>query len=143
MSNGLTKPSEIFRREIEPALDDYLAHPLDERLANNIARAIDHFADWTFKYHKEVDPSRLSGATDEKSFRAQLLPQCPELQMMNDLSDAAHHRFLNRPNNPERVVTESTAAYSVQNGQLYVPKYGKEFGPSVRIAANFWRHWQD
>ena len=100
------KPSELFRREIKPALDDYLAHPLDERLANNVARAIDHFADWTFKYHKEVDPSRLSGATDEKSFRAQLLPQCPELQMMNDLSDAAHHRFLDRPNNPPRVVTE-------------------------------------
>jgi len=63
--------------------------------------------------------------------------------MMNDLPDAADHRFLDRTNKPPRIVTESAAAYPVQNGQLYVPKYGNAFEPSVRIVANFWRNWQD
>jgi hypothetical protein len=46
----------------------------------------------------------IVGASDPKSFHQQLLGQCPELQMMNDLSDAAHHRKLTRSNNPPRVV---------------------------------------
>jgi hypothetical protein len=43
--------------------------------------------------------------------------------MMNDLYDVAHHRFLNRPSDPPRVVEASTAAYSVKAGALYVNKY--------------------
>jgi hypothetical protein len=91
---------------------------LSERLANNLARAIDYQTDWTFDYYKATDPSRLVGATDVKSFRRKLLPQCEPLQMMNDLSDVAHHRFLNRPSDPPRVVEASTAAYSVKAGAL-------------------------
>ena len=72
--NELMKPSERFRREIESAYDDYVKDPLSERLANNLARAIDHQTDWTFDYY-EADPSRLDGATDIKSFRRKLLPQ--------------------------------------------------------------------
>jgi hypothetical protein len=44
--------------------------------------------------------------------------------MMNDLSDAAHHRFLDRPNDPPRITVTSTAAYSQVNSaggvQLYI-----------------------
>jgi hypothetical protein len=50
MNSGLTKPSERFIEEIEPALADYIKEPLSERLANNLARAIDHHLDWTFDY---------------------------------------------------------------------------------------------
>jgi hypothetical protein len=53
--------------------------------------------------------------TNPKSFRRQLLGQCPGLAMMNDLSDAAHHRFLDRPNDPARITVTSTAAYSQVN----------------------------
>ena len=108
MTNGLTRPSERFIQEIEPALAEYNKGPLSERLANNLARAVDHHLDWTFDYYRKVDPSRLNGAGDEKSFRRQLLQQCSQLQIMNDLSDAAHHRFLTRPNNPSRIVDTST-----------------------------------
>ena len=55
MSDELIKPSDQFRREIEPALDDYLKDVGSERLANNLARAIDHQVDWTFEYYKKVD----------------------------------------------------------------------------------------
>jgi hypothetical protein len=140
---GLTKPSECFKQEIEPALAEYENEPLSERRAKILASAIDHHLDWTFEYYKRVDSSRLGGAADVKVFRRNLISQCPELQMMNDLSDGKHHRFLDRPSNPPRVADVSTAAFSVQNGQLYVPEYGKLFEPSARTAANFWGNWQD
>ena len=150
MTNGLIKPSEQFRREIQPALDDYLRDPHSERLANNLARATDHQVDWTFEYYKQNDPSRLNGASDVKSFRQQLLGQCPELQMMNDLSDASHHRFLTRPNNPTRVVVTSSSAYSPQtttgpggSAGLYVSGYGTSFLAAATNAVKFWRSWQD
>ena len=115
MTNGLIKPSEQFQQEIQPALDDYLKDPLSERLAKNLARAIDHQVDWTFEYYQKNDRSRLNGARDVKSFRRQLVTQCSELQIMNDLSDAAHHRFLTWPNNPPRVVVQSSAAFSLRS----------------------------
>ena len=140
--NELMKPSERFRREIESAYDDYVKDPLSERLANNLARAIDHQTNWTFDYY-EADPSRLDGATDIKSFRRKLLPQCRQLQCMNDLSDAAHHRFLTRKNDPPRVVAVSTSAYLQQSGALHVPAYETPFLPAANEAVEFWRNWQD
>jgi hypothetical protein len=139
----LRKPSEQFLREIKPAYEDYVNDPLSERLANNLARAIDHQSDWTFEYYKAVDPSRLDGSTDVKSFRRTLLPQCAPLQMMNDLADAAHHRRLDRPNDPPRVVQASTAAYSVQAAALHVTNYETPFLKAATDAVEFWRKWKD
>jgi hypothetical protein len=141
MTNGLTKPSERFSHEIEPALADYIKNPLSQRLANNLARAVDHHVDWTFEYYKTVDPSRLYGTSDEKSFRRKLLRQCPQLQTMNDLSDAAHHRFLTRQNDPPRTVVTSTAAYSAKAGALYVRE--SPFLLAATKAVDFWRAWKD
>jgi hypothetical protein len=137
MSDGLTTPSEVFRLEIEPALADYAKEPLSDRRAKILASAIDHHVDWSFEYYKRVDSSRLGGAADLKAFRRNLISQCPELQMMNELSDAKHHRFLDRPSDPPRVIKESTAALLVQDGQLHVQQYGTAFEPSARAAANF------
>jgi len=149
MTNGLTKPSERFRQEIQPALDEYVQTP-SERLANNLAKAIDHHVDWTFEYYRRTDPSRLNGAEDVKSFRRQLLQQCPELATMNDLSDAAHHRFLERPNDPRRVTVTSTAAYSWQANpaqpggvELYIEASQSPFLPAETTAADFFARWQD
>jgi hypothetical protein len=140
---GVRMPSERFHQEIEPALDEYRKDRLSERLANGLARAIDHQSDWTFAYYKQVDPSRLNGAKDEKAFRRQLFKRCSELRMMNELSDAAHHRFLDRPSDPPRAVTASTAAYSLKDGELYVPKHETHFLPAANKAFDFWRDWED
>jgi hypothetical protein len=147
MPNGLTKPSDRFRQEIEPALDDYRRDPLSERLANNLARVIDHHLDWTFEYYQRHDKSRLNGATDPKSFRRQLLQQCPRLATMNDLSDSAHHRFLDRPSDPARVTVTSTLAYAQQPGpggvQLYIRADQTLFSSAAMTAIDFWRNWND
>jgi hypothetical protein len=80
--------------------------------------------------------------------------------MMNDLSDAAHHRKLTRSNDPPRVIVESTAAYSLQptsspppggsvelyisgSVELHVSGYEKPFLPAAMKAVGFWRDWQD
>ena len=143
MTNRLIKPSENFREEIEPALAVYLNDPLSKRLANNLARAVDHHLTWTFEYYKDVDPSRLSGSSNEKEFRRQLISQCPELRIMNDLSDAAHHRFLRRPNDPPRATVASTAAYSTEAGELYVTDHKAPFFRAAVKAVDFWRGWED
>jgi hypothetical protein len=58
----LTKPSETFRREIEPVFAAYLKDPLSERLANDVARVTDHHVDWLFAYYQRTDTARLNGA---------------------------------------------------------------------------------
>jgi hypothetical protein len=63
MSDSLTKPSEVFASRVKPALDNYLAAPKDERLANNLAEAINNQVEWSFAYYLKNDRSRLSGAT--------------------------------------------------------------------------------
>jgi len=138
--NSLTSPSARFQSEIEPAWKEYLSDPLVERKANNLARAIDHHLDWTFTYYDQVDRSRLMGATNLDGFRQKVFGLCTELQMMRDLSDAAHHRFLTRSS---AVVVTSSAAYSVQNSALLVPDYARAFGDSARKAVEFWRQWPD
>jgi hypothetical protein len=144
---GLVKPSERFRQEIEPALADYqAASPPSERLANNLAKAIDHHLEWTFSYYEKVDASRLFGAKALPDFKSEMFKQCPSLRMMSDLSDSAHHRFLTRTPSqplPLRTVENSTDAYRVVAGELWVPRYHERFLPAAIAAVDFWRHWQD
>jgi hypothetical protein len=124
-------------------MDEYFADPLNERKADGLARAIDHHLDWTFEYYDRGDQSRLMGATTVSEFRQKLFALCPELRMMWDLSDAAHHRILDRPATPERVVVVSSMAYSTQDGTLFVPNYDRPFCDAVPQAVDFWRRWHD
>jgi len=143
MSTNLLSPSARFQSEIQPAMDEYLADPLSERRANNLARAIDHHLDWTFAYYDRGDRSRLMGASNLSDFRQKLFALCPELRMMWDLSDAAHHRFLDRPATPARVVVVSSMAYSTQDSTLFVADYDRPFRDAVPQAVDFWRRWHD
>ena len=136
------KPSDRLQ-EVELALADYKSDPLSERKANILASAIDHHVDWTYVYLSDTHPSRIGGAKNEKQFLRQLLPRCPQLQIMNELSDAYHHRHLDQPSNPPRVITESTAAYSVLNGALHIQRWDKPFLSEAITAVDFWRNLKD
>jgi hypothetical protein len=134
----LTKPSEIFRQRVEPAYSDYLQNPLSERHANTLAGVVNAQIEWTYNYLKEVDSSRLNGAT-LKSFRTTLLTQHPALHVMGDLADADCHRLLDRAHNPPRMVTSSTAAYYQEAGVLYVSGFDTPFPSAAEQAVCFWR----
>lgn len=140
---AVVRPSERFAAEIQPALSEYEAQPANERLAVNLARAVDHHLEWTFKYYCEGDRTRLSGAHSLAAFRQQMLGLCPELRMMWDISDAAHHRFLTVPATPPRIVKSATASFSTRGAELWVQNYGRPFRASAHKAVEFWRHWRD
>jgi hypothetical protein len=91
---ALLKPSEVFKKEIEPAFEEYPAEQLNERRAKYVARAVDHHLDWTYEYYDRVDKSRLLNTSSLKLFRSEPFSQCPELRIMWGISDSAHHRFL-------------------------------------------------
>jgi hypothetical protein len=144
--NGLTKPSEIFSSKVDPAFTAYGRALLDERLANNLARALNDQLEWTYQYYeKNGDRSRLYGATSLSDFRRKIFEQdrCPDARMMWDLADADHHRFLERGSDPSRLVTASTAAYTPDNGQLVVSPYKKTLLDAATAAVSFWRKWPD
>jgi hypothetical protein len=109
----LVKPSENFARSVQPASRDYLADPLNERLAIAAAGAIDRHLDRTFEYYKNMDQSRLSRDGSRKAFRAALFSRCPALRAMWKLSSGAHR------------------------------SRGPAFAETLKIAIDFWRHWQD
>ncbi|MFZ1883261.1 MAG: hypothetical protein WAU53_06570 [Rhodoplanes sp.] len=139
---ALLKPSEVFQVEVEPAFTEYLADLLNERRAKYVARAIDHHLDWTYEYYERVDKSRLLNTGSLRTFRFELFSRCPELQIMWDISDAAHHRFLTRPG-IARVVTTASDAFAVQTDELWINGYDRPFLPAATLAVRFWRSWPD
>jgi hypothetical protein len=62
---------------------------------------------------------------------------------MSDLADNARHRFLDRPHNPPRVVTSSTAAYYEEAGVLHVQGFNSPFPSEAGQAFEFWHNWRD
>jgi hypothetical protein len=44
---------------------------------------------------------------------------------------------------PPRIIESSTDAYSVVDGELWVPCYGQKFLSAAIAAVDFWQHWQD
>ena len=137
---ALLKPSELFRTEIEPALAEYRADHLSERRAKYVARAIDHHLDWTHAYYKSVDRSRAPHKLWD--FRLEVFERCPELQIMNDLSNAAHHRLLRVREKLPRLVATASDAFTVCTDELWIEGYGP-FLPAANAAVEFWRKWRD
>ena len=142
MSRSWTKPSEIFQQRVEPAWQDHLNNPRSEYHANNLAVAVNYQVEWTYLYLKEVDPSRLNGAT-LRSFRTDLQTQHRALHVMSDLGTVAKHRELDWPSDPPRVVTLSTDAYYEKDGVLYVNNFHTPFSSAAEQAMEFWRNWPD
>lgn len=138
---ALLKPSEVFKKEIEPAFEEYLAEQLNERRARYVARAVDNQLDWTYEYYDRVDRSRLFNVSNLKLFRSELFSRCPELRIMWDISDSAHHRFLTRK--IERVVATASDAFDVRADKLWVQGCNVPFLPTAAAAVRFWRLWPD
>jgi hypothetical protein len=138
----LVKPSENFRDEVEAAALEYFAQPSSVRHANNAARAVDHHLDWTFEYYARTDQTRLAAYPKHCAFREEMFRRCSALRIMWELSDAAHHRFL-EPRKTPRLVRGSTDAYWDMGTDLWVPDHNVMFWPTLSMAVEFWREWPD
>jgi hypothetical protein len=139
---ALIKPSERFASEIRPAYSEYLVEPLSERRANAAARAVAHQIEWTFEYYDRSDKSRLPPEQTHAAFRLARFAECPALKVMWELSDAAHHRFL-EPHKIKRLIAASTDAYFVVTDELWVKHHNQLFAPALKAAVDFWRCWPD
>jgi hypothetical protein len=141
----LTKPSEIFHKEVFPAYLDYLRDQRSERYAKIAAKAVSDQVEWTFKYYQKECATRLNGAKTVGEFRRQLIARCPELHILWDVGDAAKHRFLDVPSkrrDPQPLIHSSTAAYSeASGGELMLD--GKPYLPILKAAVDFWKAWSD
>jgi hypothetical protein len=138
----MRRPSEIFQQRIWPAYEDYLAHLGDQRLANVLAGELNAQLEWTFKYYKATDLSRLCGASGLQQFRGIIYGLCPDLSMMKDLADAYKHRTL-RPDARRRLFSSTLALYEKREGGLWVNGYEKPFEPAATTAVEFWKTWSD
>jgi len=58
----------VFRREAQPAYEDFMQNSLSERRAKIAARSINDQLEWTFQYYLKLDESRLSGNTKLNPF---------------------------------------------------------------------------
>lgn len=136
----LTPPSETFKSSILIAYIDVVAEPLSEHYANTACKVLVDQIEWVYQFY-ENDPARLLAAKNLNEFRARIFEKCPDLRVMWDTADAAKHRFLTKPKNPPRLVTSSTAAYSIEEGQLMLA--GRPALERISAAVEFWRAWRD
>ena len=141
MTNSLTKPSVIFNEKIAPAYNEYLSDPKNKRLANILAAALDHHAEWTFQYYKENDPSRLVGVNNPMAFREATFGKCPATQMMWDLAEAQKHLLLTREWRTPKLVHTNSNPYSLHKDELWVDPYNRPFLPEATAAMEYWKNW--
>lgn len=137
----MLKPSEHLHRDFEPNYQEYLADPTTEWKAKNAAQAANNHLEWTFKYYKQTNPSRLPGNQGLGDFRNDIYHQCPDAGMMRDLAEAAKHRFLARSG---AITTSSTSAHVSSNSDLLVVDYkNRSFTTAINEVFKFWQNWPD
>ena len=141
-TNGATllQPSERLKSVVLPALSDCSRYPLDQRLANLLARALNDYLKWTYTFYKRTDPSRLLNTRDFGEFQQAIFVLCQETRMMWDLADESHQQFLTKPADPPRTV-RSAATHSTEDTKLFVKNYDKAFLESAERAVHFWEQW--
>jgi len=142
-TNGATllQPSERLKSVVLPALSDCSRYPLDQQLANILARALNDYLKWTYTFYKRTDPSRLLNTRDFGDFQQAIFVLCQEMRMMWDLADASHRQFLIKPTEPPQMVRSSTAAHSTEGTKLFVKNYDKPFLECAERAVRFWEQW--
>ena len=65
-------PREFFDRKAQPNYQEWLAKPLDERLASNAVGDANVMAERVYRHWESHDPSKLGGAKNAGEYRAHL-----------------------------------------------------------------------
>jgi hypothetical protein len=86
---------DFFAKHVEPAVADWRANELDERLAMNAAVALNQMADHYF-HSLPAGDGRLLGASSVGTLRDALERQEPAFSLIRDVADAHKHVKLDR-----------------------------------------------
>jgi hypothetical protein len=98
-------PRRFFERHVRPNYEEWLASPLNERLAKNAVADTNNMAARVFHYWRDRDPGQLYGATDEGRYRNELaIRECNDFALVRDVAEAHKHVTLTRKS---RKVTRS------------------------------------
>lgn len=92
-------PQRFFDDHVKPNYEEWLADPLDERLAKNAVADANNMAARVFHHWRGLDPSQVYGVANEGSYRSELAGrECPDFGLVRDVADAHKHVTLHRPN---------------------------------------------
>ena len=137
----MLKPSEHLQKDFEQNYRDYISDPTIEWKAKNVMQAAYNHLEWTFKYYRETDLTKLPGNKSLSDFRNYIYSQCPDARMMQELAEAAKHRFLTRPG---KIITSSTGAQEMNDGDLVIRDYNnRSFKEAINEVYSFWKNRQD
>ncbi len=88
-----------------PNYQDWVALPLDERLAKNAVAEANNMAARAFHHWRSREPSLVYEADKEGRYRDELAArECPDFALVRDVADAHKHLQLDRPS---RILTRS------------------------------------
>lgn len=148
-------PRRFFDNHVKPNYEQWLADPLNERLAKNAVADANNIAARVFHHWRDLDPSQVNDTADEGHYRSELAArECPDFGLVRDVADAHKHVTLHRPN---RRVTganqtgvgatawgEAGWGEGVSGGgpQLVVTLDDGTKRPLTAIMANFMEMWE-
>ena len=91
-------PRTFFETHVKPNYADWIANPLDERLAKNAIGDANSMAARVFRYWQCNDPSMVYSAQKEGQYRSELAARvCEDFGLVRDVADAHKHFLLDRP----------------------------------------------
>ena len=89
----------FFENHVLPNYNEWLASPLDGRLAKNAVAGANNMAARVFHYWRGRDLSKIYGARSEGKYRNELAArECQDFGLVRDVADAHKHFELDRPN---------------------------------------------
>lgn len=87
----------FFDEHVRPNYDEWMAKPLDQRLAKNSVGDANNMAERVFHYWDGIDQEKLYDQTRPGDYRQALAAEvCPDFQLVNDVADAHKHFTLGR-----------------------------------------------
>jgi len=90
-------PRDFFENHVKPNYNDWLAAPLDQRLAKNAVADMNNMAARVF-HHWGPGTAQVFGAKNEGEYRAALAAnECADFGLIRDVADAHKHFRLDRP----------------------------------------------
>ena len=141
MATPTRTPIEDFELQVLPEYEEFKADSTSERKAFNVAEAVHHFAEWTYRYYDEHDRSQLYSATSPRQFLDHIVEgACPDLGLIRDIAEARKHRFLDY-RVADRYVTGATEAFIPQPDGLYISGTDRSFDGALDQSVGFWKDW--
>jgi hypothetical protein len=91
-------PRAFFQNHVLPNYTDWLAAPLNQRLAKNVVADANNMAARVFRYWQGRDAAAVYGTTSEGKYRDALVErECKDFGLLRDIADAHKHFQLDRP----------------------------------------------